>query len=38
MPGPSSSTFWGFPGGSDGEESASSLGDPSLIPEWGAIP
>jgi len=37
MPGPSS-TSWGFPGGSDGEESASSLGDPSLIPGSGGIP
>ena len=26
---------WGFPGGSDGEESACNAGDVGLIPEWG---
>ena len=24
--------MWGFPGGSDGKESACSIGDPGLIP------
>ena len=28
----------GFPGGSDGKESACSAGDPGLIPEWGRLP
>ena len=28
----------GFPGGSDGKESACSAGDPGLIPEWGRSP
>ena len=27
--------FWGFPGGSDGKESASSSGDPGSIPGSG---
>ena len=25
---------WGFPGGSDGKESACNAGDPVSIPEW----
>ena len=28
----------GFPGGSDGKESASNAGDPGLIPGWGGCP
>ena len=28
----------GFPGGSDGRESACNAGDPGLIPEWGKFP
>ena len=28
----------GFPGGSDGEESACNVGDPGLIPWWGRFP
>ena len=31
-------TAWGFPGGSDGKESASNAGDPGLIPELGRFP
>ena len=27
--------MWGFPGGSDGKESACNAGDPGLIPGWG---
>ena len=27
-------SFWGFPDGSDGKESACKAGDPGLIPEW----
>ena len=30
--------FMGFPGGSDGKESACSVGDPSLIPKSGRSP
>ena len=29
---------WGFPGGSDGRESACSVGDLGLIPGWGRSP
>ena len=29
---------WGFPGGSDGKESACSAGDPGLIPGSGRSP
>ena len=29
---------WGFPGGSDGEQSACSAGDPDLIPGLGRFP
>ena len=29
------SLYWGFPGGSDGKESASSEGDPGLTPGEG---
>ena len=29
---------WGFPGGSDGKESACSAGDPGSIPGWGRSP
>ena len=29
---------WGFPGGSDGEESTCNAGDPSSIPGWGRSP
>ena len=29
---------WGFPGGSDGRESACSAGDLGLIPRWGRSP
>ena len=28
----------GFPGGSDGKDSACSAGDPGLIPGWGRSP
>ena len=28
----------GFPGGSDGKESACNAGDPGLIPGWGRSP
>ena len=28
----------GFPGGSDGKESACTAGDPGLIPGWGRSP
>ena len=28
----------GFPGGSDGKESACSAGDPGLVPGWGRSP
>ena len=31
-------TFWGFPGGLDGKESASGAGDPGSFPEWGRSP
>ena len=31
-------TNYGFPGGSDGEESACSVGDPALIPRLGRSP
>ena len=31
-------TIWGFPGGSDGKESACSAGDPDLIPGSGRPP
>ena len=31
-------TYIGFPGGSDGKESACNVGDPSLIPELGRPP
>ena len=31
----SSIQFWGFPGCSAGEDSASNAGDPGLIPELG---
>ena len=30
--------IWGFPGGSDGRESACSAGDLGLIPGWGRSP
>ena len=30
--------FWGFPGGSDGKESACNVGDLGLIPELGRSP
>ena len=30
--------LWGFPGGSDGKESACSAGDPGLIPGLGRSP
>ena len=30
--------MWGFPGGSDGKESACSEGDPGLIPGLGRSP
>jgi len=29
---------WGFPGGSDGKESACDIGDPDLIPGLGRSP
>ena len=32
------SLYWGFPGGSDGKESASSEGDPGLTPGEGRFP
>ena len=31
-------TNWGFPGGSDGKESACNAGDPGLIPGSGRSP
>ena len=31
-------SFWGFPGGSDGKESACKAGDPGLIPGSGRSP
>ena len=30
--------LWGFPGGSDGKESACNAGDPDSIPGFGKIP
>ena len=30
--------IWGFPGGSDGKESACNMGDPSLTPGSGRFP
>ena len=30
--------YWGFPGGSDGKESAHNVGDLGLIPELGRSP
>jgi len=30
--------IWGFPGGSDGKESACNAGDLGLIPGWGISP
>ena len=30
--------MWGFPGGSEGKESACSAGDPALIPGLGGSP
>ena len=30
--------YMGFPGGSDGKESACNAGDPGLIPGWGRSP
>ena len=33
-----SSSFWGFPGGSDGKESAYNAGDLGLIPGSGRYP
>ena len=30
--------IWGFPGGSDGRESACSAGDLGFIPGWGRSP
>ena len=30
--------IWGFPGGSDGKESACNVGDPGLIPGSGGSP
>ena len=33
-----STWFWGFPGGSDGKESACNVGDLGLIPELGRSP
>ena len=30
--------YWGFPGGSDGKESACNVGDPDSIPELGRSP
>ena len=32
---PTTGDWRGFPGGSDGEESACNAGDPGLIPGWG---
>ena len=29
---------WGFPGSSDGKESACNSGDPGSIPGWGRFP
>jgi len=29
---------WGFPGGSDGKESACNVGDPGSVPESGRSP
>ena len=34
----SSAPSWGFPGSSDGKESACSAGDPGLTPGWGRSP
>ena len=31
-------TFWGCPGGSDGEESACNAGDPGSVPRLGRSP
>ena len=32
------SVIWGFPGGSDGKESACNARDPGSIPGWGRSP
>ena len=32
------SNHWGFPGGSDGKESACNVGDPCLVPGLGTVP
>ena len=33
-----SPSFWGFPGGSDGKESACGAGDAGSVPVWGKFP
>ena len=35
---PTVTGFEGFPGGSEGKESACNAGDPGLIPGWGRSP